>query len=209
MTIKTKLIIISSVILIVAISILSFHIYDRHKANLKLTQDSAIVALASTIITDKQATVTLQTKLSTDLAPIHHLQPIAHAAKTEAIANVLQLETDHPAEKADIDLVAQPLEQAITDQEQVTEATQTALDDAQSVDASQDKTIDDQTALDDAQSVDASQDKTIDDQTAQLQNYQADIATTEQQVKTETTRKVWYRRCFFVVASIILIHIAL
>jgi len=189
MTIKTKLIIISSVILIVAISILSFHIYDRHKANLKLTQDSAIVALASTIITDKQATVTLQTKLSTDLAPIHHLQPIAHAAKTEAIANVLQLETDHPAEKADIDLVAQPLEQAITDQEQVTEATQTALDDAQSVDASQDKTID--------------------DQTAQLQNYQADIATTEQQVKTETTRKVWYRRCFFVVASIILIHIAL
>jgi valyl-tRNA synthetase len=172
---------------LVSACVLSFHIYDKHKSKVKITQDNAIVAMTSTITTDKQAIAPLQVKLTAQVASIHPLKTQAQTSKVQAISNVAQAETDHPAEKADIDLVAQPLEQAITDQEQVSQATQTALTDSETLTSAEAKTVT--------------------DEATQITNLNTDLDTTNKQLLTEQHRKKLWRDSAIVSTSIVVLRV--
>lgn len=189
MTIKTKVISISSIILIFAALFFGFYIYDSRNNRAMTNLNAQIVSMNQTIIQDKQTVNALHDQLSTQVASIHPLQVKASSSKAQAISEVASLETEKPTEKPDLEAAVRPFELALSDCEKVNEQTQAALDTSQQENKAQDVVIQ--------------------DQTTQINTISTDLADTTKELKSETIRKKLWRDSAIGSGAYILLHILL
>jgi hypothetical protein len=148
--------------------------YDNKTASIIDVYTKQIAAQDIVITNDKKITDALQARLASQVATIAPAKAKAQTSKAKAAETVTQIEAKAPQDAQEpIKEVVAVEDQALTDQTEVTQDTQAALDTCQ-------ETV-------------RAEEQTIKDQGQEITTVKADLAKTDEALATETKRKERYR----------------